>query len=86
MTHFGLSGSVALDVSRDVTVVQDPTTLDVVCDFLPDGKAEELEQQLQADFTREAEAVAAEAHCRHNPGVRRSNGCEPGNLTRTQRG
>lgn len=53
MTHFGLSGPVALDVSRDVTAVQDPTTLDVVCDFLPDVKAEELEQQLQADFTRE---------------------------------
>ncbi len=53
MTHFGLSGPVALDVSRDVTAVDDPHTLDIVCDFLPEVKQEFLDQQLQADFMQE---------------------------------
>ncbi len=53
MTHFGLSGPVALDVSRDVTAAADPHTLEVVIDFLPDVRMDTLEQQLQADFSQD---------------------------------
>lgn len=34
-THFGMSGPVTLDVSRAITGHPQPSTLDVVCDFLP---------------------------------------------------
>lgn len=34
-THFGLSGPVALDISRTITGHPEPMTLDLECDFLP---------------------------------------------------
>ena len=46
-THFGLSGPVVLDVSRAVTRSPRPMDFDLWCDFLPDTKAEPLEQTLQ---------------------------------------
>ena len=45
-THFGLSGPAVLDVSRAVTAEQDPRTLALECDFLPDESMEALEQWL----------------------------------------
>ncbi len=45
-THFGLSGPVALDVSRAVTAAANPRDLVLVADFLPDQSAELLSKQL----------------------------------------
>ncbi len=42
-THFGLSGPVVLDISRTVTGHPEPTALDVVCDFVPDIRADDLD-------------------------------------------
>lgn len=42
-THFGFSGPVALDISRTVTRHAEPMSLDVVCDFVPNVRADELE-------------------------------------------
>lgn len=52
-THFGLSGPVALDISRSVTGHARPTALVVECDFLPAQDAASLEVEL-----RHAEAAA----------------------------
>ncbi len=49
-THFGLSGPVALDVSRTITGHPAPLSLDLECDFLPAKSAEEIE----ADIARDA--------------------------------
>jgi predicted Rossmann fold flavoprotein len=46
-THFGLSGPVALDISRTVTGHSRPTTLVIECDFLPDAKADALDEQIR---------------------------------------
>ena len=45
-THFGLSGPSVLDVSRAVTAEQDPRSLTLECDFLPDESVEMVEQWL----------------------------------------
>jgi predicted Rossmann fold flavoprotein len=45
-THFGLSGPVVLDVSRAVSGHPHPETLQVVCDFLPQMRQEDLDIQL----------------------------------------
>jgi predicted Rossmann fold flavoprotein len=45
-THFGLSGPAALDVSRAVSGSEQPRTLDLVCDFLPETKEEQLHEIL----------------------------------------
>lgn len=42
-THFGLSGPVVLDVSRTVSGHAGPERLALVCDFLPDMRAGQLE-------------------------------------------
>jgi len=44
--HFGLSGPVALDVSRAVSAQPAPRRLALRCDFLPDRKASALDQWL----------------------------------------
>jgi predicted Rossmann fold flavoprotein len=43
-THFGLSGPVALDVSRAVSGCADPRSLRLRCDFLPGTPPAELER------------------------------------------
>src|SRR4029078_8868880 len=48
-THFGMSGPVALDVSRAITGHPQPATLDVVCDFLPEVSDASFDQTLQDD-------------------------------------
>lgn len=45
-THFGLSGPVALDISRSVSGHPRPNTLSLECDFLPDLKEPELDRRL----------------------------------------
>lgn len=47
-THFGLSGPVALDISRTISRHPRGNTLLLECDFLPDVKEPLLESQLQA--------------------------------------
>jgi predicted Rossmann fold flavoprotein len=63
-THFGLSGPVAMDISRHVTALADPAAAALVCDFLPDTSAEQLDQQLRqaaaADGKRQIAAILAE--------------------------
>jgi hypothetical protein len=46
-THFGLSGPVAMDVSRAVTAVENPRELRLVADFLPTVPVNELETRLR---------------------------------------
>lgn len=48
-THFGLSGPVALDVSRTITGHSEPMSLDLECDFLPTKTAEEIETELASE-------------------------------------
>jgi hypothetical protein len=45
-THFGLSGPAVLDVSRAISGHAEPQLLEVVCDFLPEMRAEELDALL----------------------------------------
>lgn len=52
-THFGVSGPVALDVSRAITGHDQPRKLDLVCDFLPEVDEESLAEQL----AREAQST-----------------------------
>ncbi len=47
ITHFGLSGPAVLDVSRAITGHAEPTRLELLCDFLPDLREEELDLQLR---------------------------------------
>jgi hypothetical protein len=49
-THFGVSGPVVLDVSRDVTAHAHPASLDLVCDFLPNQTENELAEALQQSW------------------------------------
>ncbi|HEY4235179.1 MAG TPA: NAD(P)/FAD-dependent oxidoreductase [Lacipirellulaceae bacterium] len=46
-THFGLSGPVALDVSRAVTGAANPKALRINADFLPQLSAEKLDESLR---------------------------------------
>lgn len=46
-THFGLSGPVALDVSRAVSGHAEPRSLAVLCDMLPDVKPQTLDDALR---------------------------------------
>jgi predicted Rossmann fold flavoprotein len=58
-THFGLSGPVALDVSRAVTAVANPRELVLVADFLPDQSAELLSKQLAECATTDGKRMVA---------------------------
>ncbi len=49
-THFGVSGPVAMDVSREVTAHPHPATLELVCDFAPERSQEDLTAQLQSEI------------------------------------
>lgn len=46
--HFGLTGPAILDVSRAVARHEGPDTLDLVLDFVPAQRREQLDQQLQS--------------------------------------
>lgn len=45
-THFGLSGPVVLDISRTITSAPDPSKLSLLCDFVPDLRADQLDAAL----------------------------------------
>ncbi len=45
--HFGLTGPAALDVSRAVSGHPNPRTLRLMCDFLPNVKQHEFDEQLR---------------------------------------
>lgn len=47
-THFGLSGPVALDISRNISGHPQPQTLRLECDFLPETNAALLEENLNS--------------------------------------
>src|SRR5215467_3000315 len=46
-THFGLSGPVVLDISREVSGHPRPNTLWLECDFLPSESAVQLDERLK---------------------------------------
>ena len=48
LAHFGLTGPSILDVSREVARHPDPSRLTLQLDFAPVPRADQLEQQLQA--------------------------------------
>jgi predicted Rossmann fold flavoprotein len=48
-THIGLSGPAVLDVSRVVSGSDQPRTLDLVCDFLPEKNEEQLYELLNQE-------------------------------------
>lgn len=52
-THFGLSGPVAMDISRAVTAEPDPRLLEVSCDFLPSQNREQVEAELRQTCANE---------------------------------
>jgi predicted Rossmann fold flavoprotein len=58
-THFGLSGPVALDVSRAVTAADNPRDLVLVADFLPDRSAELLSKELAENATTDGKKLVA---------------------------
>jgi predicted Rossmann fold flavoprotein len=52
-THFGLSGPVVLDISREVSSHPRQNTLWLECDFLPNDNAMELDQHLRQQATND---------------------------------
>jgi predicted Rossmann fold flavoprotein len=58
-THFGLSGPVALDVSRAVTAAANPRELVLVADFLPNQSAALLSKQLAESATTDGKRTVA---------------------------
>jgi hypothetical protein len=63
-THFGLSGPVALDISREFTALPDPAAAALAVDFLPDQRPDqfdlELRQAAAADGKRQVASFLAE--------------------------
>ena len=63
-THFGLSGPVALDVSRAVSGHPQPQSLELRCDFWPTESPEELgrwlDQRCQREGSRQVDGFLAE--------------------------
>ena len=58
-THFGFSGPVVLDISRTVTAAADPQTLELALDFLPDLRADQLDEQIRSLAAREGKRHVA---------------------------
>jgi predicted Rossmann fold flavoprotein len=58
-THFGLSGPVALDVSRVVTAAANPRELLLVADFLPNSSTEALNDMLGGSSTTDGKRIVA---------------------------
>ena len=65
LTHFGVSGPVALDVSRAVSGHACPSRLLLQCDLLPDRKSDALEAEIQESCRQSGRRLAASlvAHC-----------------------
>jgi len=60
-THFGLSGPVALDVSRAITAANNARELRLVADFLPSVKAEAVDDALGRTGATEGKRLVASA-------------------------
>ncbi len=58
-THFGLSGPVVLDISRHVSGHPRPQSLWLECDFLPDVKSAELDEQVRLQANVEGKKQVA---------------------------
>jgi predicted Rossmann fold flavoprotein len=58
-THFGLSGPVALDISRHVSGHAKPQSLVLLCDFLPGEKQNELDSHLRSQAASEGKKQLA---------------------------
>jgi predicted Rossmann fold flavoprotein len=58
-THFGLSGPVAMDISRTVTAAADQKSLEVVLDFLPDLRLDQLDARVRDTAAREGKRQIA---------------------------
>jgi predicted Rossmann fold flavoprotein len=52
-THFGLSGPVALDISRHVSGHAQPQSLVLLCDFLPNEKQNDLDNRFRTQAANE---------------------------------
>ena len=63
-THFGLSGPVAMDISRSITGHDSPSDLRIVCDFLPeqsyDDVAKEVSTMCQSDGKKQCASVVGQ--------------------------
>lgn len=66
-THFGLSGPVALDISRTITAHPKPHTLILECDFLPAVELEPLGELLAREFATDGKKQLAGILARHIP-------------------
>src|SRR4029079_5378628 len=66
-THFGLSGPVILDVSRAITAHPNPRELLLICDFLPETKQLELEDQLKQEAAAEGKKQIVGLLSKHIP-------------------
>ncbi len=66
-THFGLSGPVALDISRTITAHPQPHTLVLECDFLPATEIVPLGDQLARDFAADGKKQVMGILARHIP-------------------
>lgn len=68
--HFGLSGPVALDISRHVSGHPRPQSLRLLCDFLPNLKAADLDESWRQAASREGrKSLSALAAQVATPGV-----------------
>jgi predicted Rossmann fold flavoprotein len=66
-THFGLSGPVALDVSRAVTGAEDPRSLRVIADFVPDTPTEKIYDLIRQLAAGEGRKLVASMRFRELP-------------------
>jgi predicted Rossmann fold flavoprotein len=66
-THFGLSGPVALDISRTITAHPQPNTLILECDFLPTVETELLSDLLANEYAKDGKKQLVGILARHIP-------------------
>lgn len=66
-THFGLSGPVALDLSRAVTAHRGATSLMLECDFLPTESIESLDEQFISECAEDGRKQFVGILARHVP-------------------
>lgn len=65
--HFGLTGPVALDLSRHVALHPRPRSLELLCDFLPAVSRDELERELRELVASDGKRQVAAALSLHLP-------------------
>lgn len=55
--HFGLTGPVALDISRTISALDNPASVQLHCDFLPDVKPPQLDEMLQSQARQQGKRL-----------------------------